>query len=85
MGIAGIIAGISSAHRDCLAAGGLGALIGDTKLPHYEHEALLEMYYHVQITKNVHLGIGYQFVANPGYNSDGGPVNIFAYRFHFQF
>ena len=85
VGLAGIIDGISSAHRDFLDAGGLGVTVGDGKLPHYEPEGVLEMYYDAEIIKNVHLGIDYQFVANPGYNSDHGPVNIFSSRFHFQF
>ena len=85
VGIAGIVDGISEAHRDYLAAGGLGPLIGDGKLPHYEPEGILEIYYNAQITKHVYLGIDYQFVANPGYNSDRGPVNIFSSRLHFQF
>ena len=84
VGLAGIIDGISSAHRDFLAAGGLGVTIGDGKLPHYDPEEVLEMYYDVEIVKNVHLAIDYQFVANPAYNSDRGPVNVFAARFHFQ-
>jgi len=45
----------------------------------------MEIYYNAEVIKNVYLGIDYQFVANPGYNSDRGPVNIFAARFHFQF
>ena len=85
VGLAGIIDGISSAHRDFLAAGGRGVTIGDGKLPHYEPEGVLEMYYDAEIVKNVHLAIDYQFVTNPGYNADRGPVNIFASRFHFQF
>ncbi|MBV9618438.1 MAG: carbohydrate porin [Verrucomicrobia bacterium] len=83
--IAGIIDAISSAHRDFLAAGGLGPLIGDGKLPHYSTEDVMEIYYDAEIMKNVHLGFDYQFVANPGYNSDRGPVNVFSSRFHFQF
>jgi high affinity Mn2+ porin len=85
VGLAGIIDGITSAHRDFLAAGGLGITVGDGKLPHYEPEEVVEMYYDAEIVKNVHLGIDYQFVANPAYNSDRGPVNIFTSRFHFQF
>jgi high affinity Mn2+ porin len=85
VGLAGIVDGLSSAHRDFLAAGGLGPLIGDGKLPHYAVEGVLETYYDLQLTKNVHLGIDYQFVGNPGYNSDRGPVNIFSSRLHFQF
>ena len=76
-GYAGMIDGISSAHRDFLAAGGLGVTIGDGKLPHYEPEGVVEMYYDAEVIKNVHLAFDYQFVANPGYNSDRGPVNIF--------
>jgi high affinity Mn2+ porin len=85
VGLAGIVDGLSSAHRDFLPAGGLGPLIGDGKLPHYAVEGVLETYYDFQFTKNVHLGIDYQFVGNPGYNSDRGPVNILSSRFHFQF
>src|SRR4029077_16015672 len=57
VGLAGIIDGISSAHRDFLAAGGRGITIGDGKLPHYEPEGVLEMYYDAEIVKNVHLSI----------------------------
>ena len=85
VGLAGIIDGLSSAHRDFLAAGGLGPLVGDGRLPHYSPEGVVEMYYDAEIFKNVHLGVDYQFVANPGYNNDRGPVNIFSSRFHFQF
>jgi high affinity Mn2+ porin len=85
VGLAGIVNGLSQAHRDFLAAGGLGPLIGDGKLPNYAPEAVIEMYYDAAITKYVHLAIDYQFVANPGYNADRGPVNIFSSRFHFQF
>lgn len=37
------------------------------------------------VIKNVHLAIDYQFVANPRYNADRVPVNVFSSRFHFQF
>ena len=84
IGIAGIVDGISDAHRDFLAAGGLGPLIGDGKLPHYSLERVVETYYDVELTRYVHFALDYQFVANPGYNSDRGPVNIFSVRFHFQ-
>jgi high affinity Mn2+ porin len=85
VGLAGILDGISSAHRDFLAAGGLGVTIGDGKLPNYAPEGVLEIYYDAEIIKNVHLAIDYQFIGNPGYNADRGPVNVFSSRFHFQF
>jgi high affinity Mn2+ porin len=85
VGLAGIVDGLSQAHRDFLAAGGLGPIIGDGKLPNYFPEGVIEMYYDAAITKNVHFAIDYQFVANPGYNADRGPANVFSSRFHFQF
>ena len=85
VGLAGIIDGLTPAHREFLAAGGLGVTVGDGKLPHYEPEEVLETYYDAEIIKNIHLGVDYQFVANPAYNSDRGPVNILGTRFHFQF
>jgi high affinity Mn2+ porin len=85
VGLAGIVDGLSQAHRDYLAAGGLGILVGDGKLPNYSPEGVLEMYYDAEIIKYVHLGVDYQFIADPGYNADRGPVNVFSSRFHFQF
>ena len=80
VGVAGIVDGISSAHRDFLAAGGLGPLIGDGRLPHYAVEGVIETYYDAEVMKGIHLAVDYQFVANPAYNSDRGPVNIFSAR-----
>jgi len=34
---------------------------------------------------SMRLSADYQFIANPGYNADRGPVNVFAGRFHWQF
>ena len=44
VGIGGAINGLSAAHRDFLAAGGLGPLIGDGQL-NYRPEQILEAYY----------------------------------------
>ncbi len=84
IGVAGIIDGLSAAHRDFLAAGGLGPLIGDGRLPHYSLEKVMETYYDVQVSKYFHVALDYQFVGDPAYNSDRGPINIFSMRFHFQ-
>ena len=35
--------------------------------------------------QELRLGLNYQFIANPAYNTDRGPVNVFAGRFHWQF
>ena len=75
---------ISNAHRDWLAAGGLGLLIGDGRLA-YAPERALEAYYKLNLTDGVDLTFDYQLVTRPGYNSDRGPVNLFATRLHAEF
>jgi high affinity Mn2+ porin len=85
IGIGGAINGISSIHEQYLAAGGLGILIGDGRLPHPATENILETWYDFGVGRFAHLTFDYQFVDNPAYNSDRGPVSIFAARVHAQF
>jgi len=84
IGIGGAINGLSAAHRDFLAAGGLGLLIGDGQI-NYRPEQILEAYYAYQVTKNFTVTADYQFVANPAHNADRGPVSIFSCRLHGEF
>jgi hypothetical protein len=83
-GIASVINGISPGHKEFLKAGGYGFIIGDGNL-NYGHEGILEAYYNTNLTKFFTLGLDYQFVNNPGYNKDRGPVNAFAIRGHVEF
>jgi high affinity Mn2+ porin len=84
IGIGGAINGLSGAHRDFLAAGGLGLLIGDGKL-NYSNERILEAYYAYALNKSFTLTADYQLIANPAYNADRGPVSIFSGRLHGEF
>jgi high affinity Mn2+ porin len=84
LGLAFELNGLSSAHRDYLSAGGYGFIIGDGKL-RYGSEIIIETFYLAQVTKELALSIDYQFVANPAYNQDRGPVHIFAARSHIEF
>jgi high affinity Mn2+ porin len=68
-----------------LNAGGLGILIGDGRLPHPGAEQILETYYSFAAFPHAHLSLDYQYVKNPAYNLDRGPVSIFAVRVHAQF
>ena len=83
-GIGGAINGLSSAHRDFLAAGGLGLLIGDGRL-NYRNEGIFETYYALSIDKSFTLTFDYQLISNPAYNADRGPVSIFSARAHAEF
>ncbi len=85
VGIVAIDNGISAERQDYLNLGGLGVLIGDGKLPHPAAEQILETYYSVALTAYAHLSVDYQWVKNPAYNTDRGPVSIFAVRVHAQF
>jgi high affinity Mn2+ porin len=85
VGIAGVANGISGVHEAFLNAGGLGILIGDGMLPHPGVEGVIETYYSYALTAATKLTFDYQFIANPAYNTDRGPVNVFAGRFHTQF
>ena len=73
--------GISSGHRDFLKDGGYGFIIGDGKL-NYGHETIIESYYNAKILKFLWFSFDYQFVNNPAYNKDRGPVHVFALRGH---
>ena len=84
VGIGGAINGLSDAHRDFLAAGGFGLLIGDGRL-NYRPERILETYYAYSVNKNVTFTANYQLFVNPAYNADRGPVSVFSGRLHAEF
>jgi high affinity Mn2+ porin len=84
IGVAGVVEGLSPVARAYFAAGGLGILIGDGQL-NYRPEQILEVYYAYSLNKWATLTFDYQFVANPGYNADRGPVSIFSGRLHALF
>jgi high affinity Mn2+ porin len=85
VGLAAIDNGISAEREAYLNLGGLGILIGDGMLPHPGAEQILETYYNFAALPWAHVSLDYQWVKNPGYNSDRGPVSIFAVRVHAQF
>jgi high affinity Mn2+ porin len=85
LGIAGVVNGIAGVHQAFFNAGGLGILVGDGQLPHPGPEQILEAYYSYALSASTKLSFDYQFVVNPGYNTDRGPVNVFAGRFHWTF
>jgi high affinity Mn2+ porin len=81
-GIALVVNGLSGDARDYFAAGGLGILIGDGRLPHYGAETIVETYYSLRVWKWLDLGLDYQFINAPAYNRDRGPVNVIGLRVH---
>ncbi|HSZ57884.1 MAG TPA: carbohydrate porin [Tepidisphaeraceae bacterium] len=84
-GIAVVVNGISDAHRAYLAAGGHGFIIGDGRLPHYGTENIVESFYNCKIYQHVFVTGDFQFVDNPAYNRDRGPIFIGGVRVHVEF
>ncbi len=83
-GLAVVSNGLSEPHREYLRLGGLGFLLGDGNL-RYGREQILEMYYTAHVWRGLFASAGAQFVANPGYNRDRGPVFVRAARVHLDF
>lgn len=81
VGIAGAIAGLSDAHKDYLAAGGIDFTIGDGKLS-YAPEEIFESYYNFKLIDHIFVTPDFQFVNDPAYNSARGPVAILSLRVH---
>jgi high affinity Mn2+ porin len=82
--IAGVANGISSAHQAYLNAGGLGVLVGDGQLPHPGPEQIMEAYYSFPVGA-WKVTADYQFIVNPAYNRDRGPVSVIGMRLRTQF
>jgi carbohydrate-selective porin OprB len=83
-GLAFVSNGISRDHQQYLALGGLGFLLGDGRL-NYGRENIVETYYTLHAWRGVYPSFGFQYVANPGYNRDRGPVLVPSLRLHLEF
>jgi high affinity Mn2+ porin len=46
----------------------------------YGWERVLETYYDFRIRKQIHGALDYQFITNPAFNRDRGPVSVFGAR-----
>ncbi len=83
VGLALALNGLSGTHRDYLAAGGYGFFVGDGRL-NYKPERIIESYYRMQWGKQ-QLSLGGQWIANPAYNADRGPVRLLHLRWHVDY
>jgi hypothetical protein len=83
-GLAFISNGISRDHQQYLALGGVGFLLGDGKL-NYGRENIVETYYTLHVWRGIFASLDAQYVVNPGYNRDRGPLFAPALRLHVEF
>jgi high affinity Mn2+ porin len=100
-GLAFVSNGISSVHAEYLRRGGIGFILGDgpgcsPTVPavcpsvsgtylNYAREAIVEHYYNFHVWQGAFLAEDVQFITNPGYNADRGPVWVFSLRCHLEF
>jgi high affinity Mn2+ porin len=84
VGLAFVNDAISRAAQSYFAAGGIGILIGDGRL-NYGTENIIETYYRAKLAGWLSGGMDYQFIANPAYNRDRGPVSVLGAQLHAEF
>ncbi len=84
LAVAVVAHGLSGPHRDYLAAGGQGFLLGDGQLA-YAHEWIGEAYYRLQPRVGCQITADLQAIANPGYNRDRGPALVPGLRVNLRY
>ncbi len=83
-GFALAVNGLSPEHRAYLAAGGTGFTLGDGGL-RYGSERIAEAYYAFAIHASAFITADMQWIGNPGYNRDRGPVRVIGLRIHLAY
>jgi carbohydrate-selective porin OprB len=84
LGLVFVSDGISRDHARYLGYGGLGFLLGDGKL-NYGRENIIETYYTLHAWRGIFPSFDLQYIQNPGYNRDRGPVTVASLRLHVEF
>lgn len=83
IGVAFVANELGNAHADYLGDGGLGFVLGDGRL-NRRPEIITETYYALQLLPWFAVSVDYQFIDNPGYNRDRGPVSVVSLRGHIE-
>jgi hypothetical protein len=84
VGVAFARNGISNSHQSYLAAGGTTFFLGDGNL-RYAPESIFEAFYSLRALKGVNVSLDWQYIRNPAYNADRGPVQVSSVRLHAEF
>ena len=76
--------GINQDHRDYLAAGGYGFMVGDGRLD-YAPEQVVDAYYALALSAYGSFSLEAQRYRNLAFNEDRGPATVYGIRLHLQF
>ena len=84
-GLAIVANGLSASHQKYQQLGGNGFMIGDGNL-NYGQESILEAFYSYALDNtSFTFSPDFQYIINPGYNKDRGPVCVWGIRVHTEF
>ena len=84
IGSAWVNSGLAYYHRQYLALGGIGFMLGDGALS-YGRESVSETYYTAHVYKGLYLAAQLSFVNHPGFNRARGPAIVPGLRAHVDF
>ncbi len=84
VGIGYGISGISPSHVAYLNLGGIDGFVGDGKI-NYSPEQVVDIFYKINLISSAWATLDYQHIANPAFNADRGPVDVYGVRAHFEF
>lgn len=84
IGLAFVTSGASNSAQKYLEAGGTDIVDGDGRLT-YGSEKVMEAYYNLQVWRALHATVDYEFLDDPSFNRDRGPVSVFGVRLNWQF
>ncbi len=84
IGIGYAMGWLSKQHIQYLSMGGIDGFIGDGTL-RYRPEQVVDIFYSFNVWNTVWLTADYQYIANPAYNTDRGPVDIYGAKIHVEF
>ncbi len=82
--VALLLSGLSTVHREYLAAGGSGFLLGDGRLD-YGVEEILESFYRAQLGPYLQVSPDVQLIRHPGYNRARGPAGVISLRINLRY
>jgi high affinity Mn2+ porin len=84
IGVAGVVNDLTTDAKNYFSSGGMGVLVGDGWL-NYGQEKIFETFYNARLSSHISSAIDFQYILNPGYNKDRGPVPVLGLRLHVDF
>ena len=84
IGVAGVVNALTTDAKNYFSTGGMGVLVGDGWL-NYGQEKIFETFYNARLTSHISTALDFQYILNPGYNKDRGPVPVLGLRLHVDF